>query len=458
MNYITEWLNLYFDEIKSKDFYRMMFPEGSLDSEGKMTKGKYCGIIVSITQQKRKDGKPLIKRYTVTDELNAVDEVTKTDDFCLISPLSYAGKQNTAKNARALYGIIIDLDHIRIKGDTPQGLIDYWVGHVQNAERLPKPTVIVSSGTGVHLCYLLEKPIPLFPNTVEQLQKFKHELTRLTWNEGIVDIEDDKDIQYEGIYQGFRMVGTITKNGARTRAFLTGEKVSMEYLNQFVGKEYQVTEFRYKSALTLDEAKEKYPEWYERKIVRQEPPRAWHVSRNLYDWWKRRVYAEARLGHRYHCMMVLVAFAMKCSFYDEKKNPDPVTYEELEQDCNALLDFFETLTTDENNHFTTADMLDALEIYQQGYINYPRDAAEYRSGIEFPKNKRNGRKQADHIKLMNFIRDELNNNKAWRNKEGRPKKEDIVKEWLANHPGGRKADCIRDLGIDRKTVSKYWKQ
>lgn len=48
---------------------------------------------------------------------------------------------------------------------------------------------------------------------------------------------------------------------------------------------------------------------------------------------------------------------------------------------------FETLTTDENNHFTTADMLDALEIYQQGYINYPRDAAEYRSGIEFPKNK-----------------------------------------------------------------------
>lgn len=81
MNYITEWLNLYFDEIKSKDFYRMMFPEDFLDSEGRMTKGKYCGIIVSITQQKRKDGKPLIKRYTVTDELNAVDEVVKTDDF-----------------------------------------------------------------------------------------------------------------------------------------------------------------------------------------------------------------------------------------------------------------------------------------------------------------------------------------------------------------------------------------
>ena len=192
--------------------------------------------------------------------------------------------------------------------------------------------------------------------------------------------------------------------------------------------------------------------------MRQEPPRAWHVSRNLYDWWKRRVYAEARLGHRYHCMMVLVAFAMKCSFYDEKKNPDPVTYEELEQDCNALLDFFETLTTDENNHFTTADMLDALEIYQQGYINYPRDAAEYRSGIEFPKNKRNGRKQDVHLKRARAVQMIDFPDGEWRNKEGRPKKEDIVKEWQANHPEGRKADCIKETGLSKPTVYKYWKQ
>lgn len=145
----------------------------------------------------------------------------------------------------------------------------------------------------------------------------------------------------------------------------------------------------------MDEAKENVSGiGTERKIVRQDLPEHGMFQEIYMTGGSCRVYAEARLGHRYHCMMVLVAFAIKCSFYDEKKNPDPVTYEELEQDCNALLDFFETLTTDENNHFTTADMLDALEIYQQGYINYPRDAAEYRSGIEFPKNKRNGRKSS----------------------------------------------------------------
>ena len=59
---------------------------------------------------------------------------------------------------------------------------------------------------------------------------------------------------------------------------------------------------------------------------------------------------------------------------------------------------------------------------------------------------------------MNFIRDELNNNKEWRNKEGRPKKEDIVKEWQTNHPEGRKADCIKETGLSKPTVYKYWKQ
>ena len=30
--------------------------------------------------------------------------------------------------------------------------------------------------------------------------------------------------KYESLFQGFRMVGSITKNGERTRAFKVGEK------------------------------------------------------------------------------------------------------------------------------------------------------------------------------------------------------------------------------------------
>ena len=39
---------------------------------------------------------------------------------------------------------------------------------------------------------------------------------------------------------------------------------------------------------------------------------------------------------------------------------------------------------------------------------------------------------------------------------GRPDKAKIVEEWQERHPEGRKADCIRDTGLDKKTVYKWW--
>ena len=43
-----------------------------------------------------------------------------------------------------------------------------------------------------------------------------------------------------------------------------------------------------------------------------------------------------------------------------------------------------------------------------------------------------------------------------RNKDGRPDKQKIVEEWRKSHPDGKKADCIRDTGLDKKTVYKWW--
>lgn len=63
---------------------------------------------------------------------------------------------------------------------------------------------------------------------------------------------------------------------------------------------------------------------------------------------------------------------------------------------------------------------------------------------------------------MNFVRDEINGNKDWRNKEGRPKGSSkqrlIVEEWQQKHPDGRKADCIRETGLSKPTVYRWWKE
>ena len=353
MSILCRWLEKYFDELSPKAFYRRIFPEGELDTFGSFTPGKYVGIVVGVTQEKREDGRPKVRRYTVTDDLDVIDKVCETDDFCIMSPVSYAGKSRTADNARFLYAFAVDLDRVRIKGDDPVGLRSLWEAQIEKVGRIPKPTVIVSSGSGLHLYYVLSEPVALFKDTSKELQNLKRDLTTLIWHDAIVDIKSEKDIQYEGIYQGFRMPGTITKSGERARAFLTGGRISIEDLEAYtewfrVSREKNERKFVKKKDVTLKVAREKYPDWYERRVVRGEPRGVWHISRNVYDWWKEQILKGATVGHRYYCMMILAIYARKCSMYDSKHNPNPVTRDELERDAYELMEHMESLTISED--------------------------------------------------------------------------------------------------------------
>ena len=340
---------------------------------------------------------------------------------------------------------------------TATSSIKFWLWNVDiQEERIPKPTYIVSSGTGLHLYFVLADPIPLFQNTAKELQTLKHELTASIWGYGIVDIDNEKDIQQEGIYQGFRIPGTVTKAGDRARAFLTGEKVSIEYLNEHIPEALRVKKYTVKKELTKAKAKELYPEWYERRVVQGKPSGVWHISRNLYDWWKREIIAKGVPGHRYWCMMTLSVYAYKCSMYDPKHNPNPVTREELEKDCFEIMEHFEKRTIDEDNHFTEIDVMDALEAFDNKWIKYPRDTIEYRCGFTLPYNKRNGQKQAYHLEEARAIRDirQKRQGKTW---NGRKPKKDIVEQWQQANPNGTKMDCHKDTGMSRTTIDKYWK-
>lgn len=104
---LSEALSMSYDEVGYLDFYRDIFPEGSFEKRGVYEDGKYNGIAVSI----RKGGKKT-KRLTVTDDLEVIEEMVMTDDFCLMSPISYAGKSRKSGNARFMYAMAIDLDGI----------------------------------------------------------------------------------------------------------------------------------------------------------------------------------------------------------------------------------------------------------------------------------------------------------------------------------------------------------
>ena len=436
---ISVALSASFDEVHYIDFYRDLFPVGSFEQKGIYESGKYNGIAVAISP-----GQKQAKRFTVTDDLNVIADMAQTDDFCLMSPISYAGKSRKSENARFMYALVIDLDGIET--------LSQWQFFMQQIERghemlsfvwgLPKPTYLVASGNGVHIYYVFENPIPLFRNIVEQLEVLKKRLTWQAWTQGASSLHDN--VQYESLFQGFRVVGTITKNGTRCRAFKVGDKVDIAYLNRFVPEEHRVQSLVYKSDLSLAEAREKYPEWYQRRVVEGRPKKTWTCKKALYDWWIRILSAGAEQGHRYWCIMTLATYAKKCG----------VPRDVLESDAYSLIPLMNT----KGDEFTEDDVLHALEAYEDSYITYPIKTIVNRTGIPIERNKRNGRKQWVHLQGARAIQ-EINdraNGTNWRAGNGRPSAQKQVAEWRERHPEGTKSQCKTETGLSYPTIRKWW--
>ena len=115
---------------------------------------------------------------------------------------------------------------------------------------------------------------------------------------------------------------------------------------------------------------------------------------------------------------------------------------------------------DDKNHFTEYDILCALRTYHNADEQAYRRRIDFisaKTGITLVPNKRNGRKQDQHLKIARFTRDlNYDNPNGWINKEGAPTKQSIVQKWRLEHPDGKKADCIRDTGLTKPTVYKWW--
>lgn len=438
MDFISDYMQQFFESVTPHEFYRDVFPMGELEERGKQKKGKYNGVAVELLPREKGSSVQKIKRYIVTDDLYILDKLLESDNFIIISPISYKGKNRKGESARFIYGLAIDLDGV----ETKQNITDLFY-QMQN-DILPTPTYVVTSGHGLHLYYLFETPLPAFENIKKGLHVLKMALIRRIWNRYITVLSDKP--QYQSIFQGFRLVGGVTKDGRRTQAYRTGKKITVEYLNNYVTEENQLKEFSYKSKLTLSDAKKKYPEWYERRIEQGQEKGTWVCKRALYDWWKRRLLIEATEGHRYFSMMCLAIYAKKSG----------VSYEELEKDAFELVPRFDLLTTDEKNHFTDYDCIKALEMYNDSYFTFPIEEIVKLTLIPIEKNKRNCRKQKQHLQLARGIRQLKGEMGELVSGGGRPTAEKTVKQWQQAHPDGKKADCIRETGLSKKTVYKWW--
>ena len=357
-----------YPEVSPHDFYRELFPAGSLQQEPEDGKGNI------IATQIRPSGKGRTRQWVIDDSLKMLDKVIG-DRFGLIPPISFYGKSHTKENAHELFAVVVDVDYVGKQ--QLKNLLKQFGNGVQL-----RPTYLVSSGKGVHLYYFLQEPVQLYRNREEVLAELK-------------------------------------------------------------------------------EAKELYPEWYEKRIVQGEPKQkskkqggTWVCNEALYEWWKRKITEEVKAGGRYFSIMALCSYGLKCGISEQK----------IRRDAYAFLDHLESLTEDEDNHFSRADVKDALRALKGDRKRLStiasREWIEDNTKVTIPANKRNYIKQKDHVKVMNTMK-ALKKQLGEEVKEGRPKgsgtAEQTVREWQESHPAGKKADCIRETGLSKPTVYKWWK-
>ena len=215
----------YGDPTYGQDFYEYIFPDNEVSGENNKNFSKPNAIYL---YQPNPDSKKLKRRIMLKDQWeNDFVEYVCDNSMTLCSGIAYRGLTNKLEHAQQMNALVFDIDGVgmaQLRTIIARTEID-----AEQIRSIPVPTFIVLSGSGLHLYYVFDKPIPLFPNIKLQLKSLKNALTFRIWDPGATSTI--KNIQYQSINQGFRMVGSINnKYDTEVVAFEFGERVSLEYL------------------------------------------------------------------------------------------------------------------------------------------------------------------------------------------------------------------------------------
>lgn len=479
-------------------YYRDLFPKGFLQDKGCPNEDgrpnlicvEDTGIEIPVLDAEGnprlcKDGTPQVKhkmnRYTITDDHELLREITneavRKNTYLFVAPVSNFGKSRGSATARYLHAMQIDLDYVG-----PQQVRNLF--RQMDGGVLPHANYVVCSGTGLHVVYRFDKPVPLMTRYIPALQELKQLLTDLVWNK-YTSGEDIEKRQHQGIFQAFRMVGTPTKlngecgNAGIKQGSYVAEAFShdetppatLKYLLSFMakykrrkGSELEILEEiseELRPTTPLAEAREKWPEWAEARIDRGEPRRGWLFGEVAYYDCLDAIYGLASVGHRYWCVFYLAVMANKCG----------VPWEVLEEDAYGLVGFLDAMTDEPKNRFTAADVSAALEAFEGGVAggrsrHYRKPWLERKSGISWETRGARRRPEEQRLPLdvhlagARAIRDEKQKKSGthwWDtgNRDGAPTKEMLVWRAAIENPGASHSEIARIAGVSRPTVIKW---
>ena len=403
-------------EVDMLGFYRTVFPSGCLEETGNQKPGKYNVMVHAIMPDNKNE-----YILCVHDDLKQLTEIRCSN--AKMNCVSYIGREPQPGYERELFAFFIRVNTPSKPEDTDtlltglQGYLEYgmvsrkspqqvngkyrWDYSGERSMLLIRPTFLVVDKEQLYLCYVMDKPIPMFENYQRKLQAICNDLSKKI-NQGLrLPIPEPQHILTERTVVG--------KNGCRAYRLPDNElhRISLNELNSCVAKAKQ---------------------------LHISTPKEWTCKPDLFEWFKRQIYGNVdNKNLKASVFVAIAAYAVKSG----------ITKKEF-------MDTLDEFATELAHRFTPEEIKEQITdawffyTYQSYWLR--RRTIEQLSeecGFEIKrKPRKNGKahqSRADHCRDINDER----------------KLESVVLDWMRRHPGAKKIDCANALGISPSTVTKW---
>lgn len=390
-------------------------------------------------------------------------------DDVAINPCAYWNDYPKARLMRRIYAFAMDVDEVR--PDTMRYLIK-----IIEDGLFPRPTAITNSGSGVHFFFILD--VAMQVGQKDKLLQNYRLAQQIYYRLHSKLKEYYTGAQKHHIGQDYRVVGSITKFGDTTTAWESGKFWKVEDLAKAL--DLDCKEF-YQPVSTASGAMQAYATSIAKSLNIAKPDM--RNAREVYDfiaehkdaayeireterkkagkkkkkklagWYQttwNRVYTKTEAGNRFNAMKGLAIVAYKAGISEER----------FEHDLYMLSTLWQERIWKGADPFNADNIEAIMRLYRNGerYVKTSRKTLEEYFGWKWDgqNRRKNGRSQEEHLKRARAIQTVDYPNGSWRNKSGAPTAQDKVQEWRRMHPKGKKADCIRDTGLSKPTVYKWW--
>ena len=403
-------------EVETADFYRTIFPKGSLEETGNQQPGKYNAMLHAVMPDM--DTAHILHMH---DDLALLNELRVSDAY--MNCISYAGRKPEPQNARFLYAFFVRIN-LSAKPDEAASQIDGMKRYLQTgilAQRTPKkngdsyewgyeknetisfirPTYLLVDHGWLYLCFATRRPLSMYENHQKKLQVIFNDISKKI-NLGL----HMKTPPAVDILEGRTVVG---KGGCHAYCFPQKRlrRVCLDELNECVAES-------------------------KRLYIRGESK--WEDLPNLFPWFLREVReSKNQVTMKPEAFITAAAYAAKGGYafdYVMRK------LEEMGRDLSHLF----------SQEEIRKQLIDARYFYIYDFYWLRRRKREYLSeecGFTIEKAKRNGRTQSEHCDWLNETFNAPN------------KRENDVLQWFADNPDGTQKKCAEALGISLSTVNKW---